>query len=94
MVEGNIEAVSRREILSTSLRTLVLVTILTGSSAATGDAQPKMAQKIVQYRDTPNKDQSCSACLHFLPPNRCQLVDGGIKPDGWCTLFAPRTKPS
>jgi hypothetical protein len=38
-----------------------------------------MAQKAVEYQDTPKGD-----CSLFQEPNSCTLVDGEISPAGWC----------
>jgi hypothetical protein len=39
------------------------------------------------YQDRPNGRQRCGGCKHFLQPNRCEIVDGGISPQGWCRYF-------
>ena len=57
-----------------------------------GDAQPKIAQKMVQYQEKPKGPQECDNCLHFVPPAACKMVDGKINPKGWCTLYAPKPK--
>jgi len=94
MMERKLEILSRREILTKSLPTLVLVAALVEVDIGKGEAQQKMAQKLVQYQETPKKDQHCSICLHFVPPGGCKLVDGGINPNGWCALFAPKPRSS
>ena len=43
-----------------------------------------MAQKAVEYQDTPKGDQECSNCSLFQEPNSCTLVDGEISPKGRC----------
>jgi hypothetical protein len=92
MIEQRPEPVSRREVLTKSLCTLALVAALTAVDAVRSEAQQKMAQKLVQYQQTPKKDQKCSVCLHFVPPDGCKVVDGKINPEGWCSLFAPKPK--
>jgi len=57
-----------------------------------GDAQPKIAQKMVQYQEKPKGPQECDNCLHFVPPAACKMVDGKINPKGWCSLYAPKPK--
>ena len=91
MAEGR-EAVSRREVLGRSLRTLAVVAALAAVDVAESDAQQKVAQKLVQYQQTPKGDQKCSTCLHFVAPDSCKLVEGKINPEGWCALFAPKPK--
>jgi hypothetical protein len=57
-----------------------------------GDAQPKIAQKLVQYQEKPKGPQECDNCLHFVAPAACKVVDGKINPKGWCSLYAPKPK--
>jgi hypothetical protein len=54
--------------------------------------QQKTPKKLVQYQETPKKDQECDRCLHFVPPDGCKVVEGKINPKGWCALFAPKPK--
>jgi hypothetical protein len=92
MIERNAETVSRREVLTRSLRVLAVVSALTAVDVARTEAQQKMAPKMVQYQQTPKKDQKCSVCLHFVAPDGCKLVEGKINPEGWCALYAPKPK--
>jgi hypothetical protein len=50
-----------------------------------------MAQKAVEYQDTPKGDQQCSNCSLFQEPNACTLVDGEISPAGWCKFWVKKT---
>ena len=54
-------------------------------------AQDKLAQKAVQYQDTPKDNQKCSICVNFEPPNACKIVAGTINPNGWCIAFGPKS---
>jgi len=92
MNEVSGESVSRREILTRSLGVLAVAGMLTALDTATSSAQAKTAQKLVQYQQTPKKDQKCSICLHFVPPDGCKVVEGKINPEGWCALYAPKPK--
>jgi len=49
-----------------------------------------MAQKSVEYQDTPKGDQQCSNCSLFQEPNACTLVDGEISPAGWCKFWVKK----
>ena len=93
MTDDKTDTVTRREILAKGVGVLAALS-LTAVAASTSEAQQpkKMAQKLVQYQQTPKKDQKCSICLHFLPPDSCKLVEGKINPEGWCSLFAPKPK--
>ena len=53
-------------------------------------AQEKLAQNLVQYQDTPKDGAMCSACVNFVAPDGCKIVDGKISPNGWCVAFAPK----
>jgi len=92
MIDGSAPGVSRRELLARGLGTLAIVAAFTAVDVAKSEAQQKMAQKLVQYQQTPKKDQKCSTCLHFVAPDSCKLVEGKINPEGWCALFAPKPK--
>jgi hypothetical protein len=54
------------------------------------EASAKMAQKAVEYQDTPKGDQECSNCSLFQEPNACTLVDGEISPKGWCKFWVKK----
>jgi hypothetical protein len=59
---------------------------------AAAPATPKATQASVQYQAQPKGDQKCSGCQHFIAEsNTCQLVEGQISPDGWCTLWTQKT---
>ena len=54
-------------------------------------AQTKVPQKTVTYQDKPKGTDRCDGCSNFQPPNACKLVEGGISPQGWCSLFTKKT---
>ena len=50
--------------------------------------QPRNVPKeVARYQDRPNRDQRCGRCMHFLPPDNCEIVTGRISPQGWCRYF-------
>lgn len=49
--------------------------------------QQKISKSEAKYQDKPNGSQRCQMCQHFQAPNQCQLVEGGISPNGWCENF-------
>ena len=83
---------SRRELLASGLVAVPAAVGLFALQPTVGEAQQKVAQKLVQYQKTPKKDQKCSTCLHFVAPDSCKLVEGKIDANGWCSLFAPKPK--
>ena len=50
--------------------------------------QERISKAEAQYRNAPNGIQRCEICLQFKPPKQCELVDGDIRPKGWCQYFA------
>src|SRR5262245_47624011 len=84
--------ISRRMLLEAGLRAVPLAAAALALHSTRSAAQQKMAPKLVQYQDTPKNNQKCSDCLHFVAPESCKLVEGKIKPNGWCALFAPKPK--
>ena len=49
----------------------------------------KLPQQVVQYQTQPKSGQQCDGCMHFIPEsNTCKVVQGQIRPEGWCTLWA------
>src|SRR6516162_729470 len=47
----------------------------------------KISQRAVAYQDHPEGDKRCDKCIQFQPPDGCKMVDGSIRPDGYCRLF-------
>ncbi|MEX8517426.1 MAG: high-potential iron-sulfur protein [Leptothrix sp. (in: b-proteobacteria)] len=56
----------------------------------TNPAAPKKIPQVnVQYRAQPKGEQKCGRCLHFMAgANTCELVEGQISAEGWCSLWA------
>jgi hypothetical protein len=60
-------------------------------------AAPAQAAKVTKaaasYQDHPHSGEKCAFCAHYIPGTTaaangaCQLVEGSISPNGWCTLF-------
>jgi len=42
---------------------------------------------VARYQDRPNRGQRCGRCMHFRPPDGCEIVTGQISPQGWCRYF-------
>jgi len=62
------------------------------SADTAAPAAVKVSQASVQYQTQPKGEQKCSGCLHFVAEsNTCNLVEGQISPDGWCTLWTQKT---
>ena len=80
-------ALSRRTVV---IRSLACAAGAAASLAPVQEASAKMAQKAVEYQDTPKGDQECSNCSLFQEPNACTLVDGEISPKGWCKFWVKK----
>jgi hypothetical protein len=72
------------------IRSLACAAGAAASLASVNEASAKMAQKSVEYQDTPKGDQQCSNCSLFQEPNACTLVDGEISPAGWCKFWVKK----
>src|SRR3974377_2327121 len=81
-------ALSRRTIVTRSVAGAAGAAVLLGLVT---EAFAQMAQKAVEYQDTPKGDQECSNCSLFQDPNSCTLVDGEISPKGWCKFWVKKT---
>jgi hypothetical protein len=52
----------------------------------------KLAKEAAQYQEEPKDGERCSGCVFFIPEdNTCKLVQGSISPEGWCSLYQPRS---
>jgi len=78
---------SRRTIVTRSVAGAAGAAVLLGFVT---EVSAKMAQKAVEYQDTPKGDQQCSNCSLFQEPNACTLVDGEISPKGWCKFWVKK----
>jgi hypothetical protein len=85
---------SRREALRTML---MLPAMLAAASGGAASAQTKAPQSAVKYQNEPKGSQKCSGCKFFVAGSSpttngtCQVVEGAISPNGWCTSYAPKS---
>ncbi len=55
---------------------------------AAPESSGKASQASVQYQAQPKGNRKCSGCIHFIAESdTCNVVDGQISPNGWCTLW-------
>ncbi|HVZ27124.1 MAG TPA: hypothetical protein VG798_00575 [Rhizomicrobium sp.] len=48
----------------------------------------KMTKKEAGYVEkAKSAAQTCAQCLYFIDPNDCVIVQGPVKPNGWCTYY-------
>jgi len=51
----------------------------------------KATQTSVQYQAQPNGELKCGGCMHFIAEsNTCQVVDGQVSSEGWCSLWTKK----
>lgn len=91
--ERSTHRLSRRSFLKASITGAAIAgTAGFGSCMTSRPGTPGSTPKfLASYRDAPNKGQRCAECIHFLKPNRCEIVAGQISPNGWCHYYKPRT---
>lgn len=63
------------------------------SQGGSADGAPapggKLSKTQAGYQDQPKGDQQCANCMHFIAESgTCQVVEGKVSPNGWCTLWA------
>jgi len=86
---------SRRLMLHKIALTAGGCALLAATAAGTrpGSAAGKTSQKAVAYQDTPHGTQRCDNCRQFEPPSACKVVDGIVKPEGWCKVYVKAPTP-
>ncbi len=90
MSRNNTVDTSRRHVLASGVAVLA-AGVGAVVAARTAKADDKLAQDVVQYRQSPGDDGSkCSACVNWEAPSSCKIVAGTINPNGWCVAFAPK----
>ena len=82
---------SRRDWLRHATTAIAGIAIF-GSTAKRANSAVKMSQKVVAYQDHPEGEKRCDRCVHFQPPNSCNIIDGEVKPDGYCRFFVVRSR--
>ena len=80
-------ALARRRFLKQSL----LVPLVAAAALAARPARAqwrKMTKKEAGYVEkAKSAAQICAQCLYYIDPNDCVIVQGPIKPNGWCTYY-------
>ena len=75
---------------------LVLPALAALLEVTSSPAQAKGSQAQFKYQNKPNNGQKCSGCRFFTAGKTptangtCQIVDGAISPNGWCTAYAAK----
>ena len=80
---------TRRCMMKATLGLAAGTAVLAVGTAARAQGQ-KVAQNLVQYQDHPKDGAVCKACVNWVEPNACTIVEGNINPQGWCVAYAPK----
>jgi len=80
---------SRRDLVRGSLLGLSAACVggLSGCASMGGGPPHNVPKLVALYQDFPNGRERCGRCVHFRPPNGCEIVAGRISPKGWCHYF-------
>ncbi|MEW5251309.1 high-potential iron-sulfur protein [Microbulbifer sp. 2201CG32-9] len=82
-----VSKIPRRKFLKLTGCSLALLPVAIIASSRDTLAQGKASKEAVQYQETPKNGQKCKDCQFWTEPNGCQVVEGEISPEGWCSLF-------
>ena len=47
----------------------------------------KISKGEALYTDNGRGGEQCKNCVHYIRPNRCEIVSGTISQFGWCRYF-------
>ena len=86
VITGRPGRTSRRGMVRAAL-TGALAAALGGLVRAPARAQEKMSKQAADYQDTPKGMLMCATCTLFLAPKSCKVVEGDVRPEGWCKAF-------
>lgn len=80
-----------------ALKTLTLPALAAAISATmVTSAEAKASKATVKYQNSPKGSQKCAGCKFFIAGKSktamgsCQIVDGAISPNGWCTAYVKK----
>lgn len=80
--------ISRRTVLQRAQ--LVLSAGVAAQAASCAMMRPTLSKADARYQDMPNGGQRCAGCVHFQAPNACSVVQGTIRPEGWCQRYSAK----
>ncbi len=84
-------SIPRRALLRQAiLAALAAIAAAAGAAADEVKEGDKIKKADAHYQYQPKGQQRCAICLQFIPPGKCQIVEGPISPMGWCQFFAAR----
>ena len=99
MDEDQHGGVSRRSMISNSMRVLAGIAIVSLTGTKTMAAENKLKKSAVQYVDAAEGEGTdCDDCIQFIPGKTanalgtCKIVEGEITPHGHCIAFTPKPR--
>jgi len=82
---------SRRQLFPTAIGAVsIAAAAISLGRSSLAVAQSKVTQATAKYQNHPKDGQSCADCNFFRPPRACQLVEGDVSPNGWCSFYAKK----
>lgn len=54
------------------------------------EAKQRITKEQAEYTDHSTDNKRCGNCSMFYRPNSCKLVEGFIRPQGWCKFWRAR----
>jgi hypothetical protein len=66
-------------------------TLIAGVMASKEALAQKASKESMQYRDKPNGDKQCNNCAQFIPNNSCQIVEGTVSPQAYCSAWQKKS---
>lgn len=85
--------ITRQEAIK-ALMLPALAAAMVGTMLTTAEA--KASKATVKYQSSPKGAAKCSGCKFFIAGKSktamgtCQIVDGAISPNGWCTAYTKK----
>jgi hypothetical protein len=75
---------TRRHVLTNAL--LGIGTVFAAAAARAQSGKMTKTQAGYIDRKTPAA-QMCAQCLYYIDPDDCVIVQGPVRPTGWCTYY-------
>lgn len=84
--EEKSDRIPRRVFLEGAAGLLVAAGIA-ASGLQSANATQKASKEAVSYQDSPNAGNSCSGCKFFDGTGACEVVEGDISANAWCSAW-------
>lgn len=78
---------TRRSFIVSSSRFLLAVPAMLAVKPALAN---KASKSDFAYQEKPKDGKTCATCTAFVAPGQCRLLEGEVKPEGWCVAYSPK----